>query len=99
MSDHCSLLNKEYAMSPYILQLADPQADLSTAGGKGMSLAKMLAAGLPVPNGFHVTTAAYRRFVDENGLQAQILAALKAADVNTPASLDAAEQAIQACFA
>jgi phosphohistidine swiveling domain-containing protein len=63
----------------FILPLADPQAALGTAGGKGASLARLAAAGLPVPDGFHLTTAAYRRFVAENGLQTQILAAVSAA--------------------
>ena len=50
-------------MKPYTLPLSDPQADLATVGGKGASLAKLAQAGLPVPDGFHVTTAAYREFV------------------------------------
>ena len=53
-------------MKPFVLPLSDPQADLATVGGKGMSLAKMLSAELPVPGGFHVTTAAYRQFVADN---------------------------------
>ena len=50
-------------MKPFILSLADPQANLETVGGKGMSLAKLANAGIPVPDGFHITTAAYRQFV------------------------------------
>jgi rifampicin phosphotransferase len=46
-----------------VLPLGDPAADLATVGGKGASLARMIRAGLPVPGGFHVTTAAYRAFV------------------------------------
>ena len=53
-------------------------------GGKGASLARMAAAGLPVPPGFHVTTAAYRRFVTENGLQEEILAAVSAVTADHP---------------
>ena len=45
------------------LPLDDAAADLASVGGKGASLAKMAAAGLPVPAGFHITTEAYRRFV------------------------------------
>ncbi|MCC8246547.1 PEP/pyruvate-binding domain-containing protein [Saccharothrix luteola] len=44
-----------------VLPLADPTADLETVGGKGASLARLAAAGLPVPAGFHLTTHAYRR--------------------------------------
>ncbi len=61
----------------YLLSLADSQAALETVGGKGASLARLANAGLPVPGGFHVTTAAYKQFVAENGLQAGILAALQ----------------------
>ncbi|MEA5456404.1 PEP/pyruvate-binding domain-containing protein [Sinomonas sp. JGH33] len=35
-------------------------ADLPAAGGKGANLGELIAAGLPVPPGFVVTTAAYR---------------------------------------
>ena len=59
----------DVATTEYILPLADPRATLETVGGKGASLARLAAAGLPVPGGFHITTAAYRRFVAENGLQ------------------------------
>jgi phosphoenolpyruvate synthase/pyruvate phosphate dikinase len=52
----------------FILPLSDVSARLPQVGGKGASLARMAAAGLPVPAGFHVTTAAYRRFVTEHGL-------------------------------
>ncbi len=68
----------------YVLSLADTQATLETVGGKGASLARLSAAGLPVPDGFHVTTAAYRRFVDENALQPGILAALAGIDPAIP---------------
>src|SRR5438309_1044647 len=35
--------------------------DADAVGGKGLSLGRLAAAGLPVPAGFCVTTAAYRR--------------------------------------
>ena len=82
----------------YILPLDDPQAVLETVGGKGASLARMAAAGLPVPGGFHVTTAAYKRFVLENDLQPRVLAALDAVDVDQPATLDTASAAIYELF-
>ena len=34
--------------------------DLPRVGGKGLNLGKLTRAGFPVPNGFCVTTAAYR---------------------------------------
>lgn len=36
-------------------------ADTARVGGKGLGLAKLAAAGLPVPPGFVITTDAYRR--------------------------------------
>ena len=36
--------------------------DIDAVGGKGLSLGLMAAAGLPVPPGFCVTSAAFRRW-------------------------------------
>jgi len=77
-------------MNAYVIPLSDPHADIATVGGKGMSLAKMINAGFPVPNGFHITTEAYRQFVAANNLQAKIIAALKDIDTTLPASLETA---------
>ncbi|MGD9405630.1 MAG: PEP/pyruvate-binding domain-containing protein [Anaerolineae bacterium] len=84
--------------SEYVLSLADPAATLETVGGKGASLSRLVAAGLPVPDGFHVTTAAYRRFVIDNNLQPGILAALETADLAQPDTLDAASRTIGELF-
>ncbi|MFO7696325.1 MAG: PEP/pyruvate-binding domain-containing protein, partial [Anaerolineae bacterium] len=86
-------------MKLYILPLADSNADLETVGGKGMSLARLANAGLPVPGGFHVTTEAYRRFVDENELEPAITTALASVDAGRPETLEAASQAIARLFA
>src|SRR5512147_1273650 len=83
----------------YVLSLSDTQATLETVGGKGMSLAKMIGAGFPVPNGFHITTEAYRAFVDANNLQTKIIAALKGVDVSIPATLETASTSISRFFA
>lgn len=83
----------------YILALSDPQATLETVGGKGESLARLVRAGVPVPDGFHITTAAYRQFVVENALQPVIDAALEKADPSNPASWDGLSGEIQAQFA
>ena len=84
---------------PLVLALDDASATLEQVGGKGASLARMAAAGLPVPPGFHITTAAYRRFVEENGLQERILAAVSAASADQPATLDEAARQIADLFA
>ena len=52
----------------YIRSLADEGLGLSEVGGKGQSLARLAAAGLPVPDGFHITTAAYEDFIADHQL-------------------------------
>jgi phosphohistidine swiveling domain-containing protein len=86
-----------------VLALDDASAQLLRVGGKGASLARMAAAGLPIPHGFHITTLAYRRFVAENKLQEQILAAVStlsaATTIDHPAMLDKISQQIAQLFA
>lgn len=55
-------------------------ADSPRVGGKGFSLARMIAAGLPVPDGFVIATDAYRRMAN-SGLRSDpdLIAELKAA--------------------
>ena len=86
-------------MKLYILPLSDLDATLENVGGKGMSLAKISRAGFPVPDGFHITTEAYRQFVAANGLQTKILAALKDVDISLPATLETASATIGRFFA
>jgi rifampicin phosphotransferase len=80
------------------LPLASAKATLELVGGKGASLAKMAAAGLPVPPGFHVTTAAYRRFVEANSLETTIADATADANPDDPSSLERASAAVQPFF-
>ena len=82
----------------YILPLSDLQATLENVGGKGASLSKLVNAGLPVPGGFHVTTAAYQDFVEQNELQTGIEAALAKVNLAQPQSLEAASQEIATLF-
>ncbi len=83
----------------YILNLADERAILELVGGKGASLARLARAGLPVPDGFHITTDGYKQFVAENDLQPRLLAALTAIDATQPATLETASTAIRVLFA
>lgn len=54
---------------PYVLWLDDPAAvGNPLLGGKFASLAEMVGAGLSVPHGFGITTAAYRYFMAASGL-------------------------------
>jgi phosphoenolpyruvate synthase/pyruvate phosphate dikinase len=84
---------------PLILALDSPDATLERVGGKGASLAQLAAAGLPVPPGFHLTTRAYRRFVDENHLGAPVLAAAAQARADDSATLDRASDEIRLLMA
>jgi pyruvate,water dikinase len=56
--------------------------DVAEVGGKNASLGEMIGAlsqrGIRVPRGFATTAAAYRDFVAQNGLEADIEAAMKA---------------------
>src|SRR5579885_1513760 len=61
-------------------QIQDGDAEL--VGGKGRNLGRMFVAGLPVPPGFCITTAAFRRLrgqspASEPSLREQILAAYR----------------------
>jgi len=80
------------------MSLSDTSAGPSQVGGKGASLARLVAAGLPVPDGFQVTTAAYTQFVAANRLEAVISDALAGIDTIQPDMLEAAARCIQAAF-
>ena len=84
--------------SKYTLPLADPNATLQIVGGKGASLARMANTNLPIPGGFHVTTAAYRHFVAQNHLQPKISQILESVDASDPTTLETTAQAIAHLF-
>jgi len=72
--------------------------DLDTLGGKGLSLARTAAAGLPVPPGFTVTTAAYREFAAGKDLRQAVLQHARPKVVDRTTSFKAASERIQALF-
>ncbi len=82
----------------YILSLDDRRATLGTVGGKGASLARLLRAGVPVPDGFHLTTAAYKQFVTANDLESGIQAALEKVETSKPDTLESASGEIEKLF-
>ncbi|MFI6424994.1 PEP/pyruvate-binding domain-containing protein [Promicromonospora sp. NPDC050880] len=83
----------------FTLPLADPGAvELAATGGKGSSLARLAAAGLPVPGGFHVTTDAYRAAV-AGAPQREIVAATRDVDPERPETHAVAAARIAAVFA
>jgi pyruvate, water dikinase len=60
---------------PLVLPFTDPLCqEAALNGGKGASLAAMTAAGLPVPPGFVITSAAFAAAVDQAALRGHIAA-------------------------
>src|SRR5215208_859439 len=68
------------------------------AGGKGANLGELIAAGLAVPPGFCVTTAAYQRAVAEADLTEAIDQALRNVRADDPGSAEAASASISMLF-
>ncbi|MEE3373400.1 MAG: PEP/pyruvate-binding domain-containing protein, partial [Planctomycetota bacterium] len=81
-----------------ILPLDAHPVPLSLVGGKGRSLAQLVSAGLPVPDGFIVTTAAYRQLVEGNGLIEKLQKLLSDANLNDPAVVGRAAEQILPWF-
>ena len=82
-----------------IAPLASPDLPLAAAGGKAANLSAMLAAGFPVPPGFVVLTAAYRRFAADNELDALIAAQWQRCELQRPATFEAASEVVRQAFA
>lgn len=55
--------------------------DVALVGGKTSSLGELFSMKLPVPNGFAVTADAYRYFIRENKLDAEIRRIINSTDV------------------
>ncbi len=85
-------------MIEYTLPLAQTKATIEMVGGKGMSLSKLLTAGISVPDGFHVTTASYRLFVEINHIQPYINKMLEEIHFTDSAQLEAASAQIGLLF-
>ena len=83
----------------YILPLNSPEATLERVGGKGANLGRMVRAGLPVPDGFLITTAAYQAFLEANQLEGFIGKTLETISPEDPQALEEASGAIRACRA
>ncbi len=66
--------------------------DIIMAGGKGANLGELASIGVNVPAGFVITTAVYKRFIEENGIAAVIEKTLAAAGSDKALLLNAAGQ-------
>ncbi len=69
--------------------------DVNQVGGKGGNLGEMYQLGVPVPNGFVVTSNAYFQFIEENNLKPKIKDILKITDVDQPDQLLSASKKIR----
>jgi phosphohistidine swiveling domain-containing protein len=73
--------------------------DIALAGGKGANLGELSRAGLPVPPGFVITTAAYDAFVKSNDIGDMIVGRASAvARAEEPAGFEEVAEGIRALF-
>lgn len=83
----------------FIKHLAElDKTDLPIAGGKGANLGALIKAGLPVPDGFVITTAGYRTFVALNSLDMEISQILQTVKLENPSMFDSASNSIRTLF-
>lgn len=71
---------------------------IPVAGGKGANLGELVQSEMPVPAGFVVTTAGYRRFVEANNLQEQIVALAAETEASDPTAYEAVAAQIRDLF-
>jgi pyruvate,water dikinase len=84
----------------YTARLDEPGSlDAGTVGGKAVGLATMEAAGMPVPPGFAVTTAAYRAYLASPGLRRAVDDALAETSPARPGSVGSAGRRIATALA
>jgi pyruvate,water dikinase len=69
--------------------------DLPRIGGKAAHLGEMIAAGLPVPSGFVVTTEACQRFLQSDPRIGDWLKSLERCDPRDPAALRATAEEVR----
>ena len=82
-----------------LISIMSSHASIKSVGGKGANLVKLANAGLPVPRGFLIPTAAYCQFVTQNQLMPQIKETLAGLDFTSPHALETASEAIRGLFA
>lgn len=83
-------------MSEYVLPFE--QCDITMVnrvGGKCASLGELLRAQIPVPPGYALTTRAYERFLEENGIQNAAIDRLEGLDYSDVDEIEKASQDIR----
>lgn len=71
------------------------KGDIPIAGGKGANLGEMFNSGIPVPDGFVVTSNAYYKFIKDNGLMDMIKEKLTGLDIENSKLLQSTASDIQ----
>ncbi|MFQ6004606.1 MAG: phosphoenolpyruvate synthase [Woeseia sp.] len=87
-------------MEPYVIKLDKlGMQDVEIVGGKNASLGEMIgnlsSLGVAVPGGFATTSAAYRDFLADGGLDERIAAVLEGLDVDDIEALSGAGRTIR----
>src|SRR5215203_3043475 len=72
--------------------------DIALVGGKGANLGELSRAGLPVPSGFVITTAAYDTFVKASGIKGEVVALASVPRAEDPAGFEEVAEGIHALF-
>ena len=98
MNPQSAIETKEGLVKPHILAFDSAVADLATVGGKGANLAALTRFGFAVPPGFFVSTAAYRKFVDANGITGRLLHLVQSVTPNDPVELERLSEEIRSLF-
>ncbi len=86
-------MNKHTAFALWFKEIS--KNDIPIAGGKGANLGEMTNAGIPVPNGFVVTSTAYFEFLEKTSLRHKILTELSGLDYSNSEKLFGASKRIK----
>ncbi|MCA9356742.1 hypothetical protein H6784_06080 [Candidatus Nomurabacteria bacterium] len=90
------MVDKQKVDTGFVMDFAQlSKKDVEIAGGKGASLGEMTQAGISVPPGYVVLTAAFEQFLDETDLRQVIRAELAKVDQNAVHTADHASEQIQ----
>ena len=69
--------------------------NIDIAGGKGANLGELTQVGIPVPPGFVVTAEAYEYFMNDAGINDEVMNILKDLDTNDTKALQATSEKIK----
>ena len=72
-----------------------PAQSTAVAGGKGASLSRLAASGLPVPPGFVISADAFHGFLESCGALSAITEIIAGVDIEDSGEMDRASSAIQ----